>query len=110
MKIGNAKVYGKEHLFRYADVDNIVDYLLETSKEFTIDEDTTIIQMNTREYTTDIDDYAFVKPMVIYDAISNTVIVNFLISGYPDNTDKAYLTQALIEFVQRVNNNDNTTT
>lgn len=110
MKIGNAKVYGKEHLFRYADVNNIVDYLLETSKEFTIDENTTIIQMNTKEYTTDIDDYAFVKPMVIYDDISNTVIVNFLISGYSDNTDKAYLTQALVEFVQRVNKNDNTTT
>lgn len=110
MKIGNAKVYGKEHLFRYADVNNIVDYLLETSKEFTIDENTTIIQMNTKEYTTDIDDYAFVKPMVIYDGISNTVIVNFLISGYPDSTDKAYLTQALVEFVQRVNNDDNTTT
>ena len=53
MKMGNAKVYGKEHLFRYADVNNIVGYLLETSKEFTINKDTTIIQMNTKEYTTD---------------------------------------------------------
>ena len=110
MKIGNARVYGEECLFKYFDVNRIVDYLIETSKEFTIDKSTTIIQMNTKEYTTDIDDYAFVQPMVIYDAISNTVIVNFLISGYPDNTDKAYLTQALVEFVQRVNKNDNTTT
>lgn len=110
MKIGNAKVYGEEHLFRYADVDKIVNYLIETSKEFTINENTTIIQINTKEYTTDIDDYAFVQPIVIYDDVSNTIIVNFLISGYPDSTDKAYLTQALVEFVQKVNKHDSTNT
>lgn len=109
MKIGNAKVYGNEHLYKYADVDKIVNYLVETSKEFTINEDTTIIQMNTKEYTTDIDDYAFVQPMVIYDDVSDTIIVNFLVSGYPDSTDKAYLTQAIIEFVKRVNSNGSTT-
>ena len=38
--------------------------------------------------------------MVIYDDVSNTIIVNFLVSGYPDSTDKAYLTQAIVEFVK----------